>query len=357
MRFFQVPATADDVEGHRRRHPTPAEMSALAALHRNLTIKKHARLVLHHNGFSGSSELVDGLLDRVSAIASERRRRAMKRIEARLGTVPQWAMRHLLAAAPPSVSASTPQSRLEQLRKTAIVSAAKSCLRHGAAGGSSFQVRLTKNPAEVGYTVTIESNRDTYRGRFKGWAATEDHHAITAPIDWRVRVLKRGLATTGGMLTLDLHPLVGQGDIELFQAVWVSQARGYGVAAHRGVIARLGSEVFHAADAQDAIRGVTRKLKLATEPAKQRVSAYALSVEGFLARYGRYGDIPVSVEDARDTGACEYGIRSWCQAVGIDPEEGCVELSRVLAGFRTHPMVEVRRTVLHAIHAWRRIAR
>jgi hypothetical protein len=75
-----------------------------------------------------------------------------------------------------------------------------------------------------------------------------------------------------------------------------------------------------------------------------------------VARYARYGHVPVSVEDARDTGACEYGIQSWCHAVGIDLQAGSVPLSRVLTGFRIQPLVEVRRTVLHAIKAQRRRA-
>lgn len=356
MKFKQVPATAADVQGQHRRHPTPSEMSAIAALHRRLVTKKHARLVLRHNGFSGSSELVDALLHRISDIASERRRRVIKRIKSRLGTVPQWAMRQLNLEAPSSALASTPQSRLQRLRQSAVLAAAKSCLRHSAAGGSSFTVRLTRNPAAVGYTVTMDSNRDTYRGHYKGWAAAEDHHVITVPADWRVRVQRRGLAIVGGLLTLDLQPLVCHGDIELFQAVWVSQARGYGVTTHRGVMARLGDEVFHALSLQEAIRGVTRKHKLASAPARERVGAYQLTVDGFVARYARYGHVPVTAEDARDTGACEYGIQSWCHAVGIDLQADSVPLSRVLSGFRVQPLVEVRRTVLHAIKAQRRRA-
>lgn len=356
MPFIQVPANASDVLGQRRRQPTPAEMSAIAALHRKLETKKHARLVLRRNGFSGSVELVDALQHRISVMESERRRRASRRIESRLGAVPQWAKQRLLSEAPSGAQTSTPQSRLEKLRQRAVLATAKSCLRHGAAGGSSFKVRLTTNPAAVGYVVTMDSNRDTYLGKFKGWAASEDHHVITVPADWRVRVQRRGLAVVGGMLTLDLQPLVGHGDVELFQAVWVSQARGFGVTVHRGVMARLGEEVFHAPDVQEAIRGVTRKHKRAGVPTAERINAYQLTVDGFAARYARYGHVPVTVEDARDTGACEYGIQSWCHTVGIDLQAGSVPLSLVLTGFRVQPLVEVRRTVLHAIKTQRRRA-
>lgn len=284
MKFKQVAATAADIQGQRRRYPTPAEMSAIAALHRKLVTKKHARLVLRHNGFSGSGKLVDALLHRISTIEWERRRRATSRIEMRLSTVPQWAIHRLRSEAPLSNSVSTLQHRLERLRKNTVLAVAKSCLRHGAAGGSSFKVRLTKNPAEVGYTVTMDSNRDTYRGYYKGWAAAEDHHVITVPADWRVRVLRRGLATVGGMLTLDLQPLVGHGDIELFQAVWVSQARGFGVSVHRGVMARLGDQVFHAPSLQEASRGHSQAQagELARSRTGQRLPAHRRRLRGSL---------------------------------------------------------------------------
>jgi len=216
---------------------------------------------------------------------------------------------------------------------------------------------MTRDAKAVDYKIIMHSNRNTYGGRFKGWSANEDHHYICVPTDWRVRVQRRGLAVAGGMFTLDLQPLVGHGAIELFQAVWVAQSRGYGVTIHFGVVARLGDEVFHAQDAQHAIRGVTLKARNSASPARQRLSGYELSVDAFIARYRQYGGIDVGIDDAQAIGACEYGIQSWCHAVGIDQALGYVSLSRVLEGFRTQPLIEVRRTVLQAIKLHRAHAR
>lgn len=54
------------------------------------------------------------------------------------------------------------------------------------------------------------------------------------------------------------------------------------------------------------------------------------------------------MKDGRAVGACEYGIRSWCNTVGLDYDKGCEPVSRVLEGFRQRPQREVRLAVLHA---------
>ena len=60
-----------------------------------------------------------------------------------------------------------------------------------------MSVTLTTEPGKVGYEVVMSTNWDTYGGQFKGWRASEDHHHIMVPFDWRTRVLKRGLASAG----------------------------------------------------------------------------------------------------------------------------------------------------------------
>jgi hypothetical protein len=196
----------------------------------------------------------------------------------------------------------------------------------------------------------MDYNRNTYAGSFKGWQASEDHHTVTVPVDWRTRVLKRGLATLGGMLTLTAQQLVSHGDIELFQATWVEQGRGYQVNVRHGTIALLGNESFHAESPQKAIDGVLRKVERARGDAQpKKRNGYELSTQEFVLRYERYRDLDVRVEDALGVGACEFGIRSWCERVGIDIEPGCVPLGRLLEGFSQCPLIEVRRTVLHVV--------
>ena len=64
-------------------------------------------------------------------------------------------------------------------------------------------------------------------------------------------------------------------------------------------------------------------------------------------------DIYVSVGDAHESGSCDFGIRSWCEAVGLDYESGEAPLAMVLEGFRSRPQEEVRRAVLYAVRRHR----
>lgn len=336
MNFITIPANAAAPTSSSLLSPTPCELSRLAALHPGLSTKKHAQLVLRHNGFSANTHNVKQLCEcvaRMLDIRSQRRQEAGTEL-LRTGAT---------------------QSRLASLRKKAVAKAATSCLRHGAAGGHTMAVKLTTNPDEVGYEVLMGTNRNTYRGRFKGSLAREDHHSITVPFDWRTRVLKRGLAQVGGLLTLTAQQMVSHGDIELFQATWVEQGRGYQVNVRQGVISRHGNETFHAENAQKAIAGLVRKLACANDRSlRGQTSCYELSAEAFVRRFERYGHLSVSASDAYASGACPFGVRSWCAFVGIDLNQQTVSLARLLAGFVKQPLVEVRRTVLHVVAQHRR---
>ena len=178
MKFKTIPQNAVAPSSVARLSPTPCELSRLAALHPDLDTKKHAQLVLRHNGFSANTVNIERLfesVDRMLAIRSRRKRNAAPH-HSRTGSLSE---------------------RLSILRKKAVMKAAKGCLRHGAAGGHSMSVTLTTEPGKVGYEVVMSTNWDTYGGQFKGWRASEDHHHIMVPFDWRTRVLKRGLASAG----------------------------------------------------------------------------------------------------------------------------------------------------------------
>lgn len=115
----------------------------------------------------------------------------------------------------------------------------------------------------------------------------------------------------------------------------------------RGYIATLGDEHFHADTAQAAIKGVRRKVRSAEAPTQVAMSPYALTVDAFIKRYERK-KFTVSVHDAQESGACDFGIRSWCAVVGLDYEAGEAPLEAVLRGFELRPQEEVRRAVLYA---------
>lgn len=204
-------------------------------------------------------------------------------------------------------------------------------------------VEFATDSTEVGYHVVMARNYNTYRGRFKRWAAREDHHRIRVPRDWRTRVLSKGLADLSGLMTLDAHQLDCAGDAQLFAATWAAQGRGYDVQVHHGYIARIGHEHFHADTPQAALAGVRRRVR-----ANADLPPFELSAAAFVRRY-RGIDATVTLEDAYGSGSCDYGIRSWCAAVGLDYGKREATLTEVLDGFVKRPQVEVRRAVLHAL--------
>lgn len=223
---------------------------------------------------------------------------------------------------------------------------AQKVLRSGAAGGSYFDVTLTNDPKAVGYRVEMTRNYSTYKGAYKGWAANEDNHYVTVPADWRRRVHSRNLHRLGHMFTLDAVPLLGPDGVELFAAVWVSQSRGFDVNVHRGVIARNGEVSYHGDDVQSALTGLQRKVQ-ATQNNRLRADLLEADVEDFCTKFdGR--TFVVTLADAEATGACEYGIRSWCNATGLDYSRGKAPVSEILEAFRKHPMREARLAILHA---------
>lgn len=246
----------------------------------------------------------------------------------------------------------TPATRLLELRKRTVTQYAQQTFRHGASGGTKFTVGFADKTTEVTYTTDLGRNYDLYRGAYKGWGANVDLHQIRVPADWRMRVERKGLALLGGLMTLDALQIEAPTGIELYAAVWAGQGRGYAVNTDRGFIAFTGSDSFHGDTAEGAISGLRRKGRSA--PTRAAIIADMKSaVEVFITKYARY-DIDVSLDDARKTGSCEYGIHSWCAYVGIDIGRARVPMIELLEGFRRLPQIEVRRAVLGAVKRNRR---
>jgi hypothetical protein len=241
----------------------------------------------------------------------------------------------------------TPAMHLSTLRKATVTKHAQQAFRHGAPGGTKFTVGFADTTTEVAYTIDLDRNYDVYRGAYKGWGANVDLHKIRVPADWRVRVERKGLAMLGGLMTFDALPLEAPAGIALYAAVWASQGRGYAVKTDRGFIAVAAGDSFHSDTADGAISCLRRKGRSA--PARVAVIAdMKLAVDAFITKYARCA-IDVSLDDARKSGSCEYGIRSWCESVGIDIDRVHVPMAELLEGFRRMPQTEVRRAVLHAV--------
>lgn len=237
--------------------------------------------------------------------------------------------------------------RLNERRREEFKRYALRLIKNGAPGGSSFEVRFASVTNEVNYSTSLGSTYDVYRGAFKGWRANVDNHNICIPHDWRVRVQRKGIASLGGMLTLDALRLEAPIGIVLYAAVWVTQGRGYALSIERGFIATQGNEHFHADTAENAILGIQAKGR-AVAAMRTTTTEMNMSINKFSEKYSKFA-VDVSLADARNSGSCEYGIRSWCSSVGIDISRVHVPMVELLEAFRKMPLPEVRRTVLHAV--------
>lgn len=289
-------------------------------------------------------EAVEAAAQAIRAGRRDRNRRRLAGIRAgTLGALPSGA----------KLRAGTLEDRLAA--RTRALLRTHNPMRSGAAGGTTFTATLTRDPAAVGYAVTIGVNRDTYKGQYKGWAAREDHHAVVVPHGWLVRVHKRGLAVVDGMPTLDAAPLDHAPDgIRLYAAVWAEQGRGYDVHTRRGVIALADDgTAYHGADAEQAVRGLSRKLTGRRLSAEWAALA-AASIDRFRAAVAPHADLLVRVADARAIGACDYGIRSWCHQAGLDYDAGAATLAQVLDGYARHSAPEARAAIIHALRRARR---
>jgi len=353
-----LPLSAPSVTGipvvlrKRGKTPTAVNLLKLAKTAGGFNTKKEARESLQNAGFIATTVVVEALLLAEVRIADAHRNREHNTILQRLGHVPKGLFAMAANSKPVLLPKGIPSTRLAAVRVKAVAMVARSTMRYGAAGGHTIRVAFALDASKVSYTVTMDQNRDTYAGAYKGWSANEDHHRITVPQDWRLRVERKGLASLGGMMTLDAHPLMPDCDVLVYASTRARQGRGYDVKVDRGYIAMLGSEHFHADTAQAAIKGVRRKVKSVGAPARTALSPYALTVDAFIARYeGR--DLTVSVSDAQESGACDFGIRSWCEFVGLDYDDGEASLELVLQGFRARPQEEVRRAVLYAVRRHR----
>lgn len=220
---------------------------------------------------------------------------------------------------------------------------------HGA-----LDVKLTDDPACVGVSQFEGIDRDGYAKSCQYAMRTQDT-IITAPAGWRVRVQRKGLAVLGGLMTLDAAPIQADG-CELYAATWLVQGRGTSVAAERGYIARAGDISYHGKTADQALTGLIRKqraLALTLRLASADLGDLVSKCPGAL----------VTVGDARATGACAYGIRSWCNQVGItvayDEATGHITgeaaLSTVYAAYQREPRREAHATVLHVLRRQRTI--
>jgi hypothetical protein len=240
---------------------------------------------------------------------------------------------------PVRLPAGTPQTRLNAVRTKTVKSTLEFLIDHHAHG--EWFVNLTTDPAAVG----IKTNA-YYTGEKAGkWSIQATDTKITVPADWRVRVQRKGLAVVDGLMTLDAAAMEANG-CELFAATWARRTGAKNVTVDKGYIARADGVSYHGATADQALSGLAKKRR-----------ELALSIRLDAADLGdlvaKLASVRVSVGDARATGACVYGIRSWCAAVGLDFQAGSATLAEVYAAYQREPRPEARATLLRVLRRQR----
>jgi hypothetical protein len=328
-------------------------LTRIAAAARPAT-KTAAKMALKAAGMKQT--LAEDLLAETARLTPIRARAQENRIMRRLGYCPinpvrPYAQRgmsraypwHEKPTGPASVRlpAGVPAERLRALRVKTVARVVREHLRLGANG--ELTVRLTDDPRQVGWAQVELTDRNVYRGSFKGWACNYRHSTVTVPALWRTRVERRGLAVVDGLVTVDAAPLDGAPDgIDLYAASWLQQSRGTAVDLVRGYIARTGRISYHGATAERALAGLRRKLTAVEWTAKLQTADLSDLV-------GKHAAVTVHVADAKAMGACEYGIRAWCAAVGLDYEAGAASIADVYAGYIARPQPEARAAILCAL--------
>lgn len=228
--------------------------------------------------------------------------------------------------------------KLLRIARKELLSGAYRWAQHG-----DVVLRCTRDPANVGVLQVDSHAFDVYGGSFKGWSCRIQDTTITIPFSWVNRVQKRGLTFVDGLFTLDAAPVLAEG-CELYAATWLEQGRGTSLTARSGYIARIGDCSYHAESAQKAVAGIKRKAR------EQKITAALYKPAAKIAELvACNADMRVSLADARATGACEYGIRSWCNSVGLDYDAGSATLGEVFAAYQQSPRAEARATVLRVL--------
>lgn len=175
---------------------------------------------------------------------------------------------------------------------------------------------------------------------------------VTVQPDWDTAVQAQGLAYLGGLLTLSAKPALRQRKamalaktmgIELFEASWMKQRKGYQVDMETGFIAvkrtslgLLPHTAYHGTDPVEAVKAAQRKWEN---------TDYQLPLE----KRDVPADAVATWADANAVGACTPGVQNWCSQVGIDYTQESVPLLDVVRGYYMHPMPEAKAVILRVL--------
>lgn len=239
---------------------------------------------------------------------------------------------------------STLGTRLENFKSRRFKAAIKRTLLTGVRGHD--RIYWVDDPKDVG--VSVETWTEWEKVGQSTYPHKHTRRDFHIPRMWGTRVLSRDLESVDGLLTLDADEVSSPVDgVRLFAARWLEHARGYDVHLHTGFIAMSGSYAYHGADMRRALAGLNRKRTLAkTTPEVKEALAQKRREARAKALVARCGTVAVTMEDSEAVGNCDYGTRSWCHAVGIDPDKGAT-LATVVDGYLQRPQPEAWSVISH----------
>lgn len=173
-------------------------------------------------------------------------------------------------------------------------------------------VRTEKRTGAVCY------GRQGYRS-----AIVAGEFALTVPRTWLATVEARGLAVADGLATLSAEPVPsGREGVELYQATWVEQGRGFDLNPQAGWIARdvaTGTTYHGTKSAKATVAGLRRKISAQAVPtevrderARARAERRQQESARLLARLsrrdlGELDRVEITREDSIRAGNCEPG--------------------------------------------------
>lgn len=234
---------------------------------------------------------------------------------------------------------------LTEIRISAFASAAQEAFRLPRSHHGNLTVRLTTEAAQVGVT----QSKWKYGSFHAKWAIPQTDTEFVVPTKWRKEVQAK-LGGLCGLLHLEARPLGSpKKNVLLYQAVWAVQKRGYELAVEKGFVATTHDQEydFHALSPEEAVKGLLRKLK-ADQQVRRFEEREAGGLDRLISAFQGAG-ATVRHSDARAIGACEAGIRAWCEQVGINLDAGVIGLDQMVKAYNLSPAREARAAIIHAL--------
>jgi hypothetical protein len=213
-------------------------------------------------------------------------------------------------------------------------------------------------PGGVVKAETENAKNWTYYAKSFKYPKIEHDIRMTVNPDWDKSVQDRDLAFLGGMLTLSAKTahkvrnrnaleLADRYNIDLYEAVWMRKGRGFQVSTESGFIAikrtslgAIPATAYHGASALKAVEGCHRKF--------QNIDDLPLEIRDVPA------DAVATWADAKAVGACDVGVKAWCDAADIDHTAASVPLVDVVRGYYKKPAPEAKAIILRVLRGYPR---